>query len=112
MGISFGENKTTSPATALFHEIGHGYSSFFTTNSYVQRCTQPIGAPFDNKEEEYNITTFEHLISKFFGEPLRDTHGDSYVETDSPTSNREITTTEDQLGEGTIVDLKGAGNSY
>jgi len=104
IGISFDGDKSISPATALLHEMGHSYSSFFRTSDFLSRINSP-NAQFGNDEEMFTTETFENEMARYFNEGIRNHHSGREIQTISPNSTREAVSNTSQLGQGESVDL-------
>jgi hypothetical protein len=82
------ENKTISPATALFHELGHAWMlSFRIQQGYKQTITEDI--QYDTKAEKTAIELFENRMAEKEGEGIRTSHTGITIYTFNPTSNQE-----------------------
>jgi hypothetical protein len=98
--------EAISPATALSHEIGHAFNAFFTTQAYLIR-SNTYNAQYQDDEEQFATTMFEHIVASYQSEWLRTDHtSGEQIMTSSPTSNTPIVTTYDQLGKGQAVEFK------
>ena len=108
-GLKFGNGEAISPSTALFHEVGHAFSAFFYTTSFLVGNGTPHNQ-FNNLEEYSATVNFENNAARYFNEGIRTDRSGSTLYTISPTSNREAIIGEDQLslGQGKIFNPNDA----
>ncbi|KAB2859610.1 MAG: hypothetical protein F9K09_01440 [Flavobacteriales bacterium] len=97
--------KSISPATALSHELGHAFSAFFATFSFVTGLNTP-DATFVNQQERFTTEQIENKIAEFFMEGIRTDRSGSEIETIGPTTNQKVVTSDSQLNQGTPVELE------
>ncbi len=67
-------NKVLSPAAGLGHEIGHIFNAWTNASEYFKRIETKLDDVWSNKEEYYNITTWEHKIANEWNELKREGH--------------------------------------
>lgn len=70
--LEIATGKVMSPALCLGHEFGHLLSLIEQPEEYFKRRSQSRNDVWDNEEEWYNITHYEHGIEKEWDELVRD----------------------------------------